>query len=47
MRQSTLLSQLSFRLCACIYKDGKGTESFAKSGKDKRSMRQADVLLKK
>ena len=44
LRQTVLLQDLSRRLSACFYKDGKGAGLVAESRKNKRYLRQTYVL---
>lgn len=44
LRQTVLLQDLSRRLSACFYKNGKGAGLVAESSKNKRHLRQTDVL---
>lgn len=42
--RSALLSHLSFRVCTCVYQDGKRAESVTEPDQDFRCLRQIDVL---
>ena len=44
LRQTALLSHLSFRVCTCVYQDGKRAESVTEPDQDFRCLRQIDVL---
>ena len=44
LRQTALLSHLSFRVCTCVYQDGKRAESVTEPDQDFRCLRQTDVL---
>ena len=44
LRQMSLLSYLSFRVCTCIHPNGQGTESLSEPDEDFRCMRKTDVL---
>lgn len=44
MRTGIMLQFIPFRLCPCIYKDGKGTEFITQPYEDIRCMWKAYVL---